>query len=112
MAHESEGNGLMANIPDSVWNIRDGASDIGEHPSFEELADAIAKVTFAARNMAARHVLDDQLWAYWNSGRMIVAYEQGGRGRAEYGDSTPTKLSRRLTSAVGQGFSRANCAAR
>lgn len=108
MAHESEGNGLMANIPDSVWNIRDGASDIGEHPSFEELADAIAKVTFAARNMAARHVLDDQLWAYWNSGRMIVAYEQGGRDRAEYGDSTLTKLSRRLTSAVGRGFSRAN----
>lgn len=80
MVHENDDSALTTHIPDSVWNIRDGAADIGEHPSFEELANAIAKVTSAARNMAARHVLDDQLWAYWNSGRMIEANERRALG--------------------------------
>lgn len=75
MARDGGRRELAANIPDSVWNIEGAIGGIGEHPSFEELARAIASVTAAARNMAARHVLDDQLWAYWNSGRMIVAYE-------------------------------------
>ena len=69
-------------IPDSVWNIQNTSNELAfpndikfnNHPSFDELADAIEQVTEFARNMAARHVYDDQLWAYWNDGRMIVVY--------------------------------------
>ncbi|WP_165046052.1 hypothetical protein [Adlercreutzia sp. ZJ138] len=49
MAHSNKDNELMVNIPDSVWNIQENAAHIGEHPSFTELADAIAKITTAAR---------------------------------------------------------------
>lgn len=108
MAREGEDSGLMANIPDDVWNIRDEAGDIGEHPSFEELADAIERSIDSARNAAARHINIDQLLSYWNNGRMIVVYEQGGRDRAEYGDGTLKRLSRLLTSRLGRGFSVTN----
>ena len=76
--------------------------------SFDELANAIEKVTEIARNVAAQHVYSDQLWAYWNNGRMIVLYEQNGRDRAKYGDQTLLKLSKRLTGRLGRGFSRTN----
>lgn len=61
-----------------------------------------------ARNAAARHVCIDQLLAYWNNGRLIVEYEQNGRDRAEYGDKTLVRLSKRLTERLGRGFSRSN----
>ncbi len=103
-------------IPDTVWNIQVQLGDpalpegigFGENPSFDELAEAIEKVTLFVRDMAAQHVLNDQLWAYWNNGRMIVVYEQNGSDRAEYGDQTLTRLARRLTAKQGKGFSRAN----
>lgn len=50
----------------------------------------------------------DQLLAYWNNGRLIVEYEQNGRDRAEYGDKTLVRLSKRLTERLGRGFSRSN----
>ncbi len=104
------------NIPDGVWNIQNTSNELAfpndirfdNHPSFDELADAIEQVTELARNMAARHVYGDQLWAYWNNGRMIVVYEQDGSDRAAYGDQALTKLARRLTAKLGRGFSRAN----
>ena len=104
------------NIPDTVWNIQKSAVELAlpveyefdANLSFDELADAIERVTEIARNVAAQHVYSDQLWAYWNNGRMIVAYEQNGRDRAEYGDQTLTRLSKRLTSRLGRGFSRTN----
>ena len=81
---------------------------IGEHPSFDELAAAIEQSTVRARNIAAQHVNIEQLLSYWNNGRMIVVYEQGGCDRADYGDKTLKKLSRRLTERMGRGFSVTN----
>jgi len=109
-------DGSAQDIPDTVWNIQVSAGEmafpdrieLSDYPSFDELARAIEKVTEFARNMAAQHVYDDQLWAYWNDGRMIVVYEQNGRDRAEYGDQTLTRLAKRLTGKLGRGFSRAN----
>lgn len=104
-------NGLVVtspnDFPDSDWNIRE-LGDVGEHPSFDELADAIERSTLRGRDLAALHVNADSLAAYWNNGRMIVTYEQGGRDRAEYGDKTLKRLSKRLTGRLGRGFSRSN----
>lgn len=45
---------------------------------------------------------------YWEIGRRIVEFEQGGKKRAEYGKELLEKLSRDLTGRYGRGFSRAN----
>lgn len=41
---------------------------------------------------------------YWEIGRRIVEYEQGGRERAEYGEATLERLSGDLKSRYGRGF--------
>ena len=45
---------------------------------------------------------------YWEVGRRIVEFEQGGKRRAEYGDELLERLSRDLTQRHGRGFSRQN----
>lgn len=106
---------LSQDIPDSVWNISNdfeswtiGEDATSNQPSFEELACAIETAMRQARTIAAYHVNNSQLRAYWSIGRMIVVYEQAGRDRAEYGEETLTRLSKRLTATLGRGFSRAN----
>lgn len=98
-------------MPDADWQIVADESDAGladEAQTFDGLIDAIESTMERARNAAARHVCIDQLLAYWNNGRLIVEYEQNGRDRAEYGDKTLVRLSKRLTERLGRGFSRSN----
>lgn len=104
MDPDDEEDKLILDIPDTVWNIQStnaDITDISEYPSFDELVGAISRITKTARDIAAQQIVTGQLWACWNSGRMIVAYEQGGRDRAEYGDRTLARLSKRLTSEIG-----------
>jgi predicted nuclease of restriction endonuclease-like (RecB) superfamily len=41
---------------------------------------------------------------YWEIGRRIVEYEQGGKARAEYGEALLERLSADLTRGFGRGF--------
>jgi hypothetical protein len=41
---------------------------------------------------------------YWEVGRRIVEFEQGGKRRAEYGEELLERLSRDLTKRHGRGF--------
>lgn len=45
---------------------------------------------------------------YWQIGRDIVEFEQGGKVRADYGKALLASLSRDLTLRHGKGFSRSN----
>ena len=45
---------------------------------------------------------------YWDVGRRIVEFEQGGKRRAKYGEELLERLSRDLTERHGRGFSRQN----
>jgi predicted nuclease of restriction endonuclease-like (RecB) superfamily len=45
---------------------------------------------------------------YWEIGRRIVEFEQGGKRRAEYGEELIERLARDLTERNGRGFSRQN----
>lgn len=47
---------------------------------------------------------------YWEVGRRIVEFEQGGKRRAEYGDELLERLSRDLTERHGRGFGWRNLA--
>ncbi|WP_395746809.1 YhcG family protein [Prosthecobacter sp.] len=42
---------------------------------------------------------------YWDAGRQLVEFEQGGRVRAAYGDALLERLSADLTAKHGRGFS-------
>ena len=68
----------------------------------ETLENGRAKVV-AAVNTAA-------VSTYWEIGRDIVEYEQGGNAKAEYGSELLRKLSRDLTDLYGSGFSMSNVA--
>ena len=45
---------------------------------------------------------------YWEIGRRIVEYEQGGKERAEYGEALLRRLAEDLSGRFGRGFSRSN----
>ena len=45
---------------------------------------------------------------YWRIGKRIVEEEQYGSERAKYGEHLLTNLSRKLTDALGKGFSYGN----
>jgi hypothetical protein len=45
---------------------------------------------------------------YWQVGRQIVEFEQGGKQRAEYGESIIDQLAIDLTEQFGSGFSKRN----
>lgn len=62
----------------------------------------------AARHAAARSVNALMTASYWEIGRRIVAFEQGGQDRATYGDALIERLSADLTARFGRGFSRQN----
>ncbi|MEW5885528.1 MAG: PDDEXK nuclease domain-containing protein [Pseudomonadota bacterium] len=62
----------------------------------------------AARRAAARSVNALMTASYWEIGRRIVEFEQGGRDRAEYGEALLARLATDLTALFGRGFSRQN----
>ena len=82
----------MTPIPDSYDNIRAG----------------IVELLKAARSAAARNVNSIMTAVYWDIGRRIVKFEQGGEHRAEYGEQLIAQLSGDLTRQFGRGFGRAN----
>jgi hypothetical protein len=62
----------------------------------------------AARHAAARSVNALMTATYWEIGRRIVEFEQGGQERAAYGEALIERLSADLSARFGRGFSRQN----
>jgi hypothetical protein len=72
------------------------------------LIGGIAELLEAARRTAARTVNALMTATYWEIGRRIVEFEQGGEKRAEYGEGLMARLADDLTARFGRGFSRQN----
>ena len=75
------------------------------------LLPLIEKISMAindARRKVASHINATMTRAYWQIGKYIVEYEQGGQAKVAYGTSTLSELSRQLTARFGRGFSRPN----
>jgi len=75
-----------------------------ELTAYGDLVGGIASVLEAARRASARAVNAVMTATYWEIGRRIVEYEQGGKERAEYGEAVLARLSDDLTSRYGRGF--------
>lgn len=62
----------------------------------------------SVRQATARTVNALITTTYWEIGRRIVEFEQGGADRAAYGEELIQRLANDLTSQFGRGFSRQN----
>jgi predicted nuclease of restriction endonuclease-like (RecB) superfamily len=75
---------------------------------YQELVGGIAELLAEARRTSARAVNALMTATYWEIGRRIVEFEQGGKARAAYGAGVIERLAEDLTKRFGRGFSRQN----
>ena len=74
-------------------------------PEYEQLLGRIDLLILTARSFAARAANAVITATYWDAGRQIVEFEQGGKARAAYGAALLERLSADLSTKHGRGFS-------
>lgn len=79
-----------------------------EPAAYGGLVSGISDLLEQACRGAARAVNNILTTTYWEIGRRIVEFEQGGKARAEYGDALLVCLAGDLTAQYGRGFSKSN----
>ena len=79
-----------------------------ENPDYQGICSDIVALLEASRHAAARSVNALMTASYWEIGRRIVEFEQGGQDRAAYGQALLKRLSVDLTTRFGRGFSERN----
>lgn len=77
-------------------------------PGYDGLLSGVSGLLEQARAATARVVNGVMTATYFELGRRIVEFEQGGKERAEYGKELIDRLSADLTKKFGRGFSRSN----
>ena len=77
-------------------------------PDVAPLLERVVSILEEARAQVVRSVNSAMVLAYWQIGRELVEYYQGGAVRAEYGDQLLDALSARLRERVGRGYSTTN----
>lgn len=73
---------------------------------YQGLVGDISELLDQARRSSARAVNNVLTATYWEVGRRVVEFEQGGSVRAGYGDELLGRLAHDLTKRFGRGFSR------
>ncbi len=72
------------------------------------LLDSLRDLITQARQQVLRHVDVVQVQTYWQIGRHIVEFEQGGQARAAYGKRLLPQLGQALSREFGKGFDASN----
>lgn len=70
--------------------------------------ESVANVLEKARKTAKAAIDLSMVYAYFETGRLIVEEEQNGKQRAEYGKFIISELSKYLSERIGRGFSVTN----
>ena len=73
--------------------------------TYPGLIGGIGALLETSRHTAARAVNSLMTATYWEVGRRIVEFEQGGKKRASYGEELLKRLAVDLTARFGRGFS-------
>ena len=81
---------------------------VPEQAEYAAVHTDIIALLESARSAAARSVNALMTASYWEIGRRIVEFEQGGQERATYGDALIERLAFDLGNRFGRGFSRQN----
>jgi hypothetical protein len=76
--------------------------------TYPMLIGGIGQLLESARHITARAVNSLMTATYWEVGRRIVEFEQGGKKRAGYGEELLSQLAVDLTAQFGRGFSYTN----
>jgi predicted nuclease of restriction endonuclease-like (RecB) superfamily len=84
------------------------AKELKTGAAYPGLVDRIGELLELGRQRAGRAVNTILVQTYWEIGRHIVEFEQGGSDRAAYGESLLDRLSHDLTERYGKGFRRSN----
>ena len=79
-----------------------------QQENYQSLKNQIGELLRQGRMRAGRAVNTILVQTYWNIGRYIVEYEQGGREKSVYGSELLDRLSRDLTLEFGK-IGRASC---
>jgi hypothetical protein len=74
-------------------------------PDYGVLVTGISDLLSQARRMSVRSTNCILTATYWEIGRRIVEFEQGGKARAEYGEGLLKRLGMDLIAQHGRGFS-------
>ena len=74
-------------------------------PDYGVLVTGISELLIQARRMSVRSTNSILTATYWEIGRRIVEFEQGGKARAEYGEGLLKRLGKDLIAQHGRGFS-------
>ena len=77
---------------------------------YQRLVLEVSVLLEEARRTSVRTVNTILSTTYWEIGRRIVEFEQGGKVTSEYGEKLLERLSKDLTALHGRGFSRTNVA--
>jgi hypothetical protein len=80
----------------------------GPHPGYGALLAGISDLLGQAGRAAARAVNTVLTATYWEVGRRLIEFEQGGKRRAGYGEGLLRQLGQDLTAKHGRGFSERN----
>ena len=75
---------------------------------YSDIHTGIVDLLDAARRTAVRSVNALMTASFWEIGRRIVVFEQGGEGQASYGEALIKRLAVDLTRPFGRGFPRRN----
>ncbi len=83
-------------------------SELTTDTGYQKLLGRISDV-YATGQLRAHQAVNSVITeTYWQIGRDIVEFEQGGKAKAEYGKALLATLSHDLTLRHGKGFSRSN----
>src|SRR6266705_2030653 len=75
---------------------------------YDALLVGISQILEAGRTKAAWTLNSVMSAVYWEIGRRIVEFEQGGKQRADYSERLIERLSADLRQNIGRGFGRRN----
>ena len=79
-----------------------------QNSKYHLLIDNVGKLLAESKLKLATQINTALVTTYWNIGKHIVEFEQGGSGKAVYGNEVLIQLSKDLSIAYGKGFSRSN----
>lgn len=82
--------------------------DLTTIDGYRDLLEQISQIYIEGRIQAVEAVNIRLIETYWQVGRHIVEFEQGGKIRADYGKALISSLARVLGIRHGKGFSRSN----
>ncbi|NTU41729.1 MAG: DUF1016 domain-containing protein [Nitrospirales bacterium] len=82
--------------------------ELTANEGYRDLLERISDTYIQGRIGAMQTVNSHLIKTYWQVGRHIVEFEQGGKIRADYGKALIASLAKDLSLRHGKGFSRSN----